>query len=159
MSTDSTPTTPAPITPAVAPKPPYRGYFALVLDEVSKAALLARYATLPKQIGHHVTVKFGTDDPNDLPSAFVASDVGGAFALRVVGFKTRDDNGIQAVAVVLVRDGVVMSAGFSANAVPHITVALNPDLAKPVESNALLASGFDEISNGLELTATLQHVR
>lgn len=143
----------------VGTRPPYRGYFALVLTEESKAALAARYATLPEVICHHLTVRFGTDDPADLPEAFGPSDLGASFALKVIGFKTREDSGIQAVAVALLRDGQLRVSGISANTVPHITVALNPALAKPVQSNALLEAGYYPVEEGPELTAVLRHVR
>lgn len=142
--------------PAV--RPSYRGYFALVLTQESKAALLSKHATLSQRVGHHMTLRFGTDDPADLPPAFTPEDMGKEFVLRVLGYKCREDGGIEAVAVALIRDGRLTTDGISTNRVPHITVALNPELAKPVMSNALLESGFDPLVDGLDLIAVLKHV-
>lgn len=146
------------VTIVPAARPPYRGYFALVLTAESKAALLSKFATLPQQVGHHMTVRFGTDNPADLPPAFTPEDMGRTFLLRVLGFKRRDDNGIEAVAVALLRDGRLVTEGITTNKVPHVTVALDPQLAKPVQSNALLESGFDPLPDGLDLIAVLKHV-
>lgn len=137
---------------------PYRGYFAIVLSPESEQALAAAFATLSKRFSHHMTVVFGTDSPTDLPAAFSADDLGNEVTLKVIGFRTRADNGIQAVAVALVRNGSTVVEGISANAVPHITVALDPSLAKPVDSNALLMDGFEQM-DGMELTGVLQHIR
>lgn len=134
------------------------GYFALVLNQDSSERLRSAFATLSRPIAHHCTVKYGTCDPADLPPAFSAADLGKTFTLEIVGFKTREDGGVQAVVVALVlTDGRVVDEAFSENAIPHITVATD-GVTEPSEANALLAAGF-EIAFGPTLTATLVHTR
>lgn len=135
------------------------GYFALVLTEDASARLKEAYATLPVPIAHHCTVRYGTSDPADLPPAFTPADLGRVFHLEVRGFATRGDGGVQAVVVSLwLPDGRRSYHGFSANAVPHVTVATDGE-AEPVEANALLEEGFEAIEGGILLAATLLHVR
>jgi hypothetical protein len=130
------------------------GYFALVLTEESSERLVQAFATLPRPIAHHCTVKYGTRDPADLPPAFTAADVGETFSLAIEGFKTRDDGGVEAVVVALVgADG----RAFSENAIPHVTVATD-GVTEPAEANAMLLKGFDRVA-GPTLTATLVHTR
>jgi hypothetical protein len=131
------------------------GYFALVLTPESSALLVA-LATLENPIAHHCTVAFGTRDPRELPRAFTPSDVGRRFGLLVRGFATRADGGIQAAVVSLVlEDGRVLGEGFSANHVPHVTVATD-GVTEPAEANALLEEGFTP-KEGPALVATLLH--
>ncbi|WP_437680977.1 protease inhibitor I42 family protein [Sorangium sp. So ce131] len=134
------------------------GYFALVLSEASSRALKERFATLPRRYAHHCTVRYGSQDPADLPPRFTAADLGRTFTLKVIGHKTRADNGIQAAAVALVgEDGALVREGFSSNKVAHITVATN-GVVSAVESNALLEEGFTGMDgDGPELEATLVH--
>ena len=134
---------------------PYRGYFALVLTPSSEEALKARYAKLTKIFCHHRTLKFGSDDPADLPPRFCATDVGKSFKLKVIGFG-RSAN-IEAVAVALIVDGTLVTEGITNNKVPHVTVSTD-DVTKPFASNALLEAGFDTVTDGLELDCTLEHV-
>jgi inhibitor of cysteine peptidase len=132
------------------------GYFALVLTPASAHDLKERLATLAKPVAHHCTVRYGSRDPADLPAAFTAADLGKTFTLRVIGCKTREDGGIQAAAVALVRpDGYLDEQGISTNKVAHITVATDGKTSA-VEANALLESGFQRI-DGPTLTATLVH--
>jgi hypothetical protein len=133
------------------------GYFALVLSDGSAALLLRSFATLARPIAHHCTVRYGTSDPADLPPPFSPADLGRTFALKVCGFRTRDDGGVQAAVVALVlEDGGIVERGFSVNDVPHVTIATD-GVTEPVEANALLAGGFDPI-DGPVLAATLVHV-
>jgi hypothetical protein len=132
------------------------GYFALVLAEPSAALLRERFATLPSPVAHHCTIAHGIRDPARLPAVFAAEDVGRAFTLRVVGYATRADGGVQAVVVALVLgDGRVLERGFSTNAIPHVTVATD-GVTEPVEANALLAEGFERVT-GPVLAVTLLH--
>jgi hypothetical protein len=134
------------------------GYFALVLTEESSVRLVGAFATLSRPIAHHCTVKYGTSNPADLPPAFAPDDVGKTFLLAITGFKTRDDGGVQAVVVSLVRvHGGVVEEAFSENAIPHVTVATD-GVTEPAEANAMLAQGFDPVL-GPTLTATLVHTR
>lgn len=133
----------------------YHGYFALVLDPAAEQALKAKFATLSKVFSHHMTVRFGTNDPTDLPMRFGADDVGKTFRLRVIGFGRSAQ--VEAVAVGLLVDDEVVTDGITANKVPHITVTTD-GVAKPFASNALLERGYDEVADGLELECTLQHV-
>ncbi len=137
---------------------PDQPYIALVLDAASRAVLIARYATLPALRADHCTVVHGTTDPADLPPAFSAGDLGRAFRLVVTGTALRPARGIEAVVVALRRgDGPPLHAGFSANRVPHVTVAT--DARTPSrESNTVLAEGYDPVSDGPELVARLQVV-
>lgn len=132
------------------------GYFALVLSRPSSRMLRERFATLPKPLAHHCTVRYGSQDPAELPARFTAADLGQTFTLKVIGHKTRPDGAIQAAAVALVGEGgALVEEGFSTNKVPHITVATN-GLVSAVEANALLEEGFLRI-HGPELQATLVH--
>jgi septum formation protein len=140
------------------PEAPLRseGYFALVLLEESSRALREQFATLPQPAAHHCTVRFGSRDPADLPEAFTAADLGRVFTLKVIGWKTRQDGGIQAVAVALVGEGgALVTKGLSVNKVPHITVATD-GVVSAAASNALLEEGFMRV-DGPELKATLEH--
>ena len=119
--------------------------------------MLETFATLVEKVGHHLTVRFNSDDVAELPPVFGPNDVGRTFMLKVVGFARRADGGIEAVAVALMHQGNLVREGFTMNRVPHITVALTPGLAKPVDSNALLEAGFEEI-DGPTLLAVLQHI-
>jgi hypothetical protein len=133
------------------------GYFALVLDEPSSKLLVARFATLAAPLAHHCTVRYGTRDPADLPAPFTAADLGAPFTLAVIGFATRADRGVEAAAVALVlADGRRLTAGFSQNRVPHVTVATD-GVTEPVEANALLEAGFGEVDGPL-LAARLIHL-
>jgi hypothetical protein len=132
------------------------GYFALVLTPASSARLTEALATLGDSVAHHCTVAHGTRDPRDLPGAFTPADLGARFHLRVRGFATRADEGVQAAVVALVlADGRVVEEGFSANRVPHVTVATD-GVCEPSAANALLEAGFDAL-DGPVLEATLLH--
>jgi hypothetical protein len=133
-----------------------KGYFALVLTRDASKQLASSLATLPVAVCDHCTVCYGTDDIHDLPPFFSETDLGKPFRLKVIGFATRDDGGIQAAPVALVgHDGQLQLQGFSTNPIPHITVATDGK-AEAVESNALLAKGFSPL-DGPYLDATLQH--
>lgn len=132
------------------------GYFALVLTPASADLLRASLATLPHPIAHHCTVLHGTSDPAHLPPPFSPADLGRTFLLRVCGFATRPDGGVEAAVVALVLpDGCRLERGFSANPIPHVTVATD-GVTEPFEANALLAAGFAPL-DGPTLTATLVH--
>jgi hypothetical protein len=132
------------------------GYFALLLTPESSAQLVAALATLPAPLAHHCTVAHGTRDPSDLPGIFATAAIGDRFGLRVRGFATRADGGIQAAVVALIlADGREIERGFSSSAVPHVAVATD-GLTEPAEANALLQAGFTPI-DGPILAATLLH--
>lgn len=134
------------------------GYFALVLDERSAALLRERFATLSYPIAHHCTVRYGTQNPADLPPLFSSKDLGRVFLLKVTGKARRADGGIEAVVVALVLgDGRVVEFGFTENTIPHVTVATD-GVTEPVEVNALLEAGYEAI-DGPILAATLEHTR
>ncbi|APR81629.1 Hypothetical protein A7982_06978 [Minicystis rosea] len=135
------------------------GYFALVLAPESVALLRADFATLASPIAHHCTVCHGTCDPADLPAIFAPADLGAVFRLVVTGFATWADGGVQAVVVaLLLPDGRRVDRGFSRNAIPHVTVATD-GVTEPFMANALLEAGFDPVTDGPVLTATLVHTR
>ena len=132
------------------------GYFALVLTTASSDLLRRTLATLSRPLAHHCTVRHGTRDPADLPEVFGVHDLGRTFGLKVTGFATRGDGGIQAAVVSLVMpNGRLLDAGFSENPIPHVTVATDGE-TEPMEANALLAGGFALI-DGLWLEARLIH--
>jgi hypothetical protein len=132
------------------------GYFALVLDPESSARLVAAMATLVEPVAHHCTVAHGTRDPADLPGVFAVSSVGERFGLRVRGFATRADGGVQAAVVALIlADGREVEESFSRNPIAHVTVATDGE-TEPAEANELLAGGF-AIVDGPVLRATLLH--
>lgn len=132
------------------------GYFALVLSPDSSLSLRARYASLANPIAHHCTVRHGTRDPAALPAFFTPADVGRSFCLVVVGFASRHDVEVAVVALVM-PDGTRLENGFTANAIPHVTIATDGE-AEPFIANALLQAGFERVAEGLLLTATLAHV-
>jgi hypothetical protein len=132
------------------------GYFALVLTPDSSAQLVAALATLAVPLAHHCTVAYGTRDPAALPGIFAASAIGERFRLRVRGLATRADGGVQAAVVALIlADGREIEAGFTANRVPHVTVATD-GRTEPAAANALLEAGFAPASGPI-LWATLLH--
>ena len=131
------------------------GYLSLKLETESTKALAEKFATHPQVLCHHMTLSFGSHELSALPPAFAGSNRGNSFTLKVIGFAR--SNAIEAVAVGLVqKDGSVVTEGISSNKIPHVTVALVPELAKPVQSNDLLAAGYDVIADGLELKAVLE---
>lgn len=96
-------------------------YSAVVLDEGSRAALLSRVEDMIpddwKVIAHHMTIAFGKPVPNQ-------EDLGKEVTLYVEAIGLSDM--VMAVRV----------EGYpSTNAIPHITIAINPDGGKPVMSN------------------------
>lgn len=134
------------------------GYFALVLTPASSKLLVERLATLARPLAHHCTVRHGTSDPAALPAVFSAADLGATFQLRVTGFARRADGGVEAAVVALVlADGKRVEAGFTQNAIPHVTVATDGE-TEPFEANALLEAGFTPVDGPL-LEATLAHTR
>jgi 2,4-dienoyl-CoA reductase-like NADH-dependent reductase (Old Yellow Enzyme family) len=133
---------------------PSDGYFALLLSPASSERLAAAYATLANPIAHHCTVRHGTRDPADLLPPFTAADLGSPFRLKVRGLARSAR--VEAVVVSLVLpDGRVIDEGFSANRVPHVTVATD-GASEPFLANALLEAGFEAI-DGPVLDATLAH--
>jgi len=96
-------------------------YSAVVLDEGSRAALLSRVkGVIPdgwKVIAHHMTIVFGKPVPNQ-------EDLGKEVTLYVEAI------GISDMAMAVRVEGYP-----STNAIPHITIAINPDGGKPVMSN------------------------
>lgn len=135
------------------------GYLSLKLTAESSKALADAFAFADhsKVLCHHMTLSFGSHELSALPPAFTGSNPGDSFTLKVLGFARSDSIG--AVAVGLVRpDNSVVTAGISSNDIPHVTVSLVPGLATPVQSNALLAAGYQEITDGLVLNLTLEVV-
>jgi hypothetical protein len=96
-------------------------YSAVVLDGGSRAALLSRIeGMIPdgwKVIAHHMTIVFGKPVPNQ-------EDLGKEVTLYVEAI------GISDMAMAVRVEGYP-----STNAIPHITIAINPDGGKPVMSN------------------------
>ncbi len=134
------------------------GYFALVLTASSADSLRQSFATLARPIAHHCTVRYGTDQPADLPLPFTAEDVGLRFTLKVTGYARSTNNTVEAVVVALVLpNGTLLERGFSENAIPHVTVATD-GIEEPARANDLLQVGFDRI-DGPVLEATLEHTR
>jgi predicted kinase len=96
-------------------------YSAVVLDNGSKSALLSRVDdVIPKGwkvFAHHMTIVFGKGVPNK-------EDLGKEVTLYVEAI------GLSDMAMAVRVEGYP-----SANAIPHITIAINPDGGKPVMSN------------------------
>ena len=96
-------------------------YSAVVLDNGSKAALLSRVGDyIPegwKVFAHHMTIVFGKGVPNK-------EDLGKEVTLYVEAI------GLSDMAMAVKVEGYP-----STNAIPHITIAINPDGGKPVMSN------------------------
>jgi hypothetical protein len=96
-------------------------YSGVVLDEESKALLLKNFAKyIPEgwsTIAHHMTIVFGKAVPNK-------EDLGKTVEL------TTGNIGVSDMAIAVKVEGYP-----SANAIPHVTLAVNPDGGKPVMSN------------------------
>ena len=96
-------------------------YSAVVLDGGSRAALLARVEHVIPQgwdvIAHHMTIAFGKPVPNQ-------EDLGKEVTLKVI------EIGLSDMAMAVKVEGYT-----SNNAIPHVTVAVNPNGGKPVMSN------------------------
>lgn len=96
-------------------------YSAVVLDEKSKGELLAAYGkNIPegwKVFAHHMTIAFGKGVKNK-------EDLGKTACLKVTKV------GISDMAYAVQVEGYP-----SNNAIPHITIAINPEGGKPVMSN------------------------
>jgi predicted kinase len=96
-------------------------YSAVVLDNGSKSALLSRLEDMIpdgwKVFAHHMTIVFGKGVPNK-------EDLGKEVTLYVEAI------GLSDMAMAVRVEGYP-----SANAIPHITIAINPDGGKPVMSN------------------------
>lgn len=96
-------------------------YSAVVLDNGSRSALLSRLeGEIPEGwnvIAHHMTIVFGKAVPNK-------EDLGKDVTLTV------NELGISDMAMAVKVDGYE-----SNNAIPHITIAVNPNGGKPVMSN------------------------
>lgn len=111
-------------------------YAGVMLDDSSKKRLATWWEShtgsdvLPKRFMHHMTIAF-----RPKPDEIAKIPVGKSVNLKVTGWA---DNGkVQAIAV--------KSPIRSKNAIPHITVATD-GVAKPFESNALLAQGYNQVS-------------
>lgn len=98
-------------------------YSAVVLDELSRNMLFRVFSEyIPedwKKIGHHMTIAFGkgVDNEEDLGKEIelVVTEIGAsdmAIAVKVEGYPSK-------------------------NAIPHVTLAINPDGGKPVMSNQI----------------------
>jgi hypothetical protein len=98
-------------------------YSAVVLDEKSHGLLLKEFSDfIPedwKKFAHHMTIAFGkgVENPDDL---------GKEVTLRVT------ELGISDMAMAVRVEGYQ-----SSNAIPHITLAINPNGGKPVMSNQI----------------------
>lgn len=89
---------------------------------------------------------------------FRLTDLGGSFRLVVIGTAPRPARGIETAAVALrTTSGELVTTGFPANRVPHVTVATN-DRTPARESNAVLGEGYEPVTDGPELVAKLQTV-
>jgi hypothetical protein len=98
-------------------------YSAVVLDEKSKNDLLNSFKdVIPedwKTFAHHMTIAFGKGVENP-------EDLGKEVALKVI------ELGISEMAIAVKVEGYP-----SNNAIPHITLAINPNGGKPVMSNQI----------------------
>jgi predicted kinase len=96
-------------------------YSAVVLDEKSSSKLLSIFSKfIPKdwnKYAHHMTIAFGKSVPNK-------EDIGKKVELKVTKL------GISDKAIAVQVEGYQ-----SLNKIPHITLAVNPDGGKPVDSN------------------------
>lgn len=103
------------------------GYTAYVLTDSARNALLEKFPPkYPKVIAHHVTVQFGVPQGTPAPAPAV---------VKVIGYADSGD-GIEAL-VVSVNGSTERPDGSRY----HITWSLDPAVYRPVDSNALLASG------------------
>jgi hypothetical protein len=98
-------------------------YSAVVLDEISRNMLFKVFSEyIPedwKEIGHHMTIAFGQGVENE-------EDLGKEVGLVVT------EIGVSDMAIAVKVEGYP-----SKNAIPHVTLAINPDGGKPVMSNQI----------------------
>jgi len=110
-------------------------YTAYVLTDASRNELLERFPPkYSKVVAHHVTVSFGV--PSDAEAPEIAD-------LKVIGEADSGD-GLQAL-VVSVNGSYQREDGKTY----HITWSLEPDVYKPVDSNALVNSYENRWKMGL----------
>jgi hypothetical protein len=137
-------------------------YTGLVLSEASRQSLLEKFQTLPVPIAHHMTVMMDAKPENlsRKASFFRPEDIGRAFRLQVVGIARSTE--IETVVVAVMQDdGILVSEGvvdLKKNHTPHITVATD-GLTKPAKSKDLLSAGYEPISDGPVLDATLEIIQ
>jgi predicted kinase len=98
-------------------------YSAVVLDDISRNMLFRVFDEyIPddrKKFGHHMTIAFGKGVENE-------EDLGKEVGLAVT------EIGVSDMAIAVKVDGYP-----SKNAIPHVTLAVNPDGGKPVMSNQI----------------------
>jgi predicted kinase len=116
-------------------------YSAVVLDEISRNLLFKAFSEyIPedwKKIGHHMTIAFGKGVDDE-------ADLGKEVGLNVT------DIGVSDMAIAVKVEGYP-----SKNAIPHITLAINPDGGKPVMSNQI--TNWEPIG-GLKIRGTVQNI-
>lgn len=100
-------------------------YVGYELTENSRQKLMDMFPPKYSRIfGHHITTKFGTNNPNDIPE--YTEDT------MVVGYADTGD-GLEALVVTINGDSKKEDGNFF-----HITWSLNPEKYKPVDSNKVV---------------------
>lgn len=107
------------------------GYIGFNLDDASRNTVIAHFQPkFPKIIAHHITHQFGV--PVDSPLPPHPKNV------QIVGYAA--DHGIEAL--ICQVDGTTKRPD---GGVYHVTLSLNPDTHKPVDSNKVIAQGWEPI--------------
>lgn len=116
-----------------------RGYQCWLVDGASRAALLSQFEPqFERVICHHVTYRYGVLSTDPLPPA---ADI------KVVGYASND--AIEALVVTV--DGSEKRVD---GKIYHITLSLDPEKAKPVDSNRLLTNGWEKLNSPISIATT-----
>lgn len=122
------------------------GYEAFVLDDMTRADILARFPPkFPDVVCHHITNRFGVAKEDNRP-------FGQRYAFTVVGYAAND----KIEALVVSRDGSPIRPDGN---LYHVTLSLDRSKgAKPVDSNALIRAGYKKVNDPFTFPATFKYL-
>lgn len=114
-----------------------RGYQCWLVDGASRARILEDFPPMfERVICHHVTYRYGVLSTDPLPPAA---------NIEIIGYAKNDS--IEALVVSV--DG---SEKRPDGKIYHITLSLDPEKAKPVDSNRLLEQGWTGFTKGIPVS-------
>jgi hypothetical protein len=124
------------------------GYEAFVLTEASRASLLEQFPPkFPDVIAHHITHRFGVHKPAEMPAPTPTS-------FEVVGYAA--DDSLEAL---VVRKRTAVGQNRPDGKPYHITWSLDRSKGrKPVDSNAVIANGFEPIDKPVIVAAQFHYI-
>lgn len=118
---------------------PRRGYQCWLVDNASRASLLHSFPPLfEKVVCHHVTYRYNVLSTDALPEA---ADI------KVIGYAANDK--IEALVV-----SVNGTEKRQDDKTYHITLSLDPEQAKPVDSNKLIEFGWSRLDSPISINTT-----